>query len=159
LVLYQSQPPLAADWKHKELIGRINELKPKDLALARVVVLSNAAHFHSTSLNVSREFLGVRDISFQGPSKSRWLDFVEFILLKTGDEGPEFTLGNIHPAADLVLNPPDWFKKSYREVSRWGLPDGSEAILYQVNPAPLKQMEAGVLNISLKEFKLPNVVM
>ncbi len=157
--LLVSNPPQVVDWKHGDIISTVQELKSKDRPHTQVVVLSNTPYFHSSSLNATLQSKGVSDFIFRGPAKSRWMDFSEFILLKTKEWGPEFTLGNVRPAAELVLSSPSWFKNSYREAGRWILPDGSEAVLYQVHPVPLKQMDTGVMNLNLKEFKLPKVVL
>lgn len=155
--LLESKPPFPVNWQHQAIIDRIEQIKSPNSTFVRVVTIANAPHFHSTSLNVSRLARKIDDFSFEGPSRERWTEFSEFVLLKTGDLGPEFTIGTIKACSDFIQNSHGWFQKVYRIVGRWPLPDGSEAILYHCEPQPERNLGADVLNISLGELDIPNI--
>jgi hypothetical protein len=156
VTLWSNRAPVAENWQHKAIIEKILELKKK-VAFVRVVTLTNHPELHSNTLSLSAEMMGAADVSFSGPSKNRWLDFKDFILTKTGNLGPVETIGTVKPDADLVLNPPDWFKKSYRQAGRWPLPDGSDAILFKADPQPVKAIGAGALQLSLGKFSVGKI--
>lgn len=145
------------DWKHDEIIDRIRELRPAGVNVSRVLTISNSAHFHSTTLDVTLLKRNIDDITFRGPSKRRWFEFADFILLKTGDLGPDFTIKTVKEASDAITQQPDWFRKVFKEKGRWPLPDGSEAILYQQDPDPVRMADTGLLNISLQQLDIPNI--
>ncbi len=158
ILLFQNQQPSVQDWKHKEVIQKICELKKRE-PYSRVVIVSNAPHFHSTSLNLTLKYMGIHDFSFNSTSKQRWFEFAEFILVKTGQLGPPESITDIEPVADFILkSPPSWFQNVYQEVGRWPLPDGTEAVLFHVNPKPKKGVAVGSFNIGLDELKLPNIL-
>jgi hypothetical protein len=150
-------PPRPGNWQHNAIIDRVLECKPPR-RFVLVVTLANHAAFHGGTLNVSASVKGVRDVVFVGPSKKRWLEFAEFILMKTGDAGPAESLGTINPCLEFMKHPPAWFADSYVEAGRWPLPDGSDAILYHLEPRGRKPLDAGILNVSLDEFRVPNIV-
>lgn len=152
-----NRPPLDSDWKHREIIRRIDALRDPNAPFTRIVTVSNAAHFHSTTLNVTLRSMGIREFRFKGPSKRRWLELSEFILYKTGERGPAFSAGTVNACADFLENPPGWFGRVFREKDRWPLPDGSTAILYQCDPLPVRDVDAGLLNVELKELVLPKL--
>lgn len=158
LRLYTPAPPLAQDWRHGPIIERVRALRNADAPFSRVVVVSNNPYLHSTTLNVTVRRMGADDFAFRGPSKRRWLDFAEFILLKTGDLGPAFTIGTIKPHADWIASAPAWFGKVYKERGRWPLPDGSEAILYHAEPDPVPLSSAEMMSVRLGEVRLPRIV-
>ncbi len=158
LTLFHNSPPVAEDWKHKEIIQKISELKTKK-DYSKVIVISNTAYLHSNTLNLSLRNGGLHDFSFHSPAKERWLEFAEFVLLKTGSLGPAFTTAVAQQCADFILNsPPSWFKDVYAEVGRWPLPDKSEAILFQVKPKGVKRLDVGLFNLTLDHLKLPNIL-
>jgi hypothetical protein len=156
LPLLDHRPASGADWKHRDVIERIAELQKERGHFSKVVAVTNAPYFHSQTLNISRIAMGVDTFAFKGPSKTRWLEFAEYILYKTGDLGPEFTVGTVKGYADLLANPPPWFRHVYKEAGRWPLPDGSEAVLLQAAPDPV-EIDAGLLSFSLDEMVFPRV--
>ncbi|MCB4756992.1 MAG: glycosyltransferase family 39 protein [Elusimicrobia bacterium] len=157
LPLVSPRPPYAVNWQHEPIIRLIQEKKDPDRSFCRVLILSNAANFHSNSLNVTLKRLGIQGISFRGPSKKRWFEFAEFILLKTGDIGPPHSIGHLKECIDFVQNPPPWFHQVYKKVGQWPLPDGGEAILFHCEPQPVDVAGMGGLNLQLEEFEIPNI--
>jgi len=150
---------LRGDWQQKAIVERIIQLKGGNQRFSRVLTISNAPFFHSTSLNVTRELMGVNNFEFRGPSAKRTFEMQDFVLLKTGDLGPVNTIGAVQESANFIQNKKGWFNKIFREAGRWPLPDNSEAILYVLDPKPMNTMGARFLfDLELKEFVLPNIV-
>jgi hypothetical protein len=139
-----------------EIIARVRELRT-DKKFARIVTVMNAPYLFSRTLNVDLERARIKDIDFRTPSKRRPFEFAEFILGKTGDLGPGFTMGNVVPAAAILTEKPEWFTKTYVERGRWPLPDGSEAFLYHREPQPIRTLDVGLFNMELTELTLPNI--
>jgi hypothetical protein len=147
------------DWKHKEIIAKVAETRNQDAAFSRVVVVCNEPYFHSTSLNVEVREAGIDNFSFIGPSKSRWLDFAEFVLVKTGDLGPPGSIDTAKRYSDWISSAPSWFSKSYKIVGRWPMPDGSEATLFHADPDVVSVPKDELMSISLKEVQFPGVLL
>ncbi len=158
LAYFESQPPVAQDWKHREIVEAVKLHRDPNAPFTLVTVVSNAPYFHSTTLNVSARTLGADHFSFRGVSKNRWLDFSEFILLKTGDVGPDFTTQTVRDDVAWLANPPAWFKTVYKETGRWPLPDGSEAVLFHAEPEPQTVSENEFFTVQLGEVSLPRIL-
>lgn len=148
-----TNPPEPGDWQHEAIFKRMHELKPPNLGFARAIIVSNAPHFHSNSLNISRNARHIKDFEFRSPSKRRWTEFSRFILFKTGDVGPDFST----EYAQWLEKPPSWFRRVYKERGRWPLPDGSQAVLLQCEPEPHPKVDAGFFNLSFKMLELPRI--
>jgi len=157
LTYFESQPPMAQDWKHREIIETVTRTRDRQAPFSIVTVVSNAPYFHSTTMNVSARTMGTEPFSFRGVSRNRWLDFSEFVLLKTGDIGPEFTTKTVRDCVAWLASPPEWFAKVYRETGRWPLPDGSEAVLYHAEPEPQSVSENEFFSVQLGEVSLPRI--
>lgn len=155
--LFPLYPPIREDWKHSEIIQKIQDLRDKKSPFSKIVTVSNAPYFHSTTLNASCRAKPIPALNFEGPSKTRWLEFTEFILVKTGDLGPGFTLGTVGACAKFLADPPDWFGQVFKEKGRWPLPDGSSAILYQREPKPIHTVAFDFFNFSMGEMVFDNI--
>jgi hypothetical protein len=153
-----STPPVVQDWKHREVIETIQQLKINPGKVSRVTVVSNAPYFHSSSFNVDLKERGISTIEFRGVPKNRWFEFSEFILTKTGDTGPWVSKGSIAEPVAFVRDPAPWFRQVYVQKGTWSLPDGSQAFLYQQNPRSQKVPDVGLFNLSLENFQVPHVV-
>ncbi len=159
LTLFRREPPLVEDWKHAEILARVAETRDPDAAFSRVVVACNTPYFHSTSLNVELRNAGIENFSFVGPSQNRWLDFAEFVLVKSGDLGPAYTTATVKKHRDWLDAAPAWFGKAYKVVGQWPLPDGSQATLYHANPDPVSVPKDEMMSVNLKEVQLPGVLL
>lgn len=155
--IIQARPPVSADWKHDSVIDKIRVLKAQKSEIAHVTVVSNSAHFHSTTLNVTTRAKNIADVAFKGVGKKRWFEFSDFVLLKTGDIGPIMTGQNVRDCAEFLRKPPEWFTQTFKEVDRWLLPDQSEAVLYQCRPDAQNIPDIGIFNLSLNVLELPNI--
>ncbi len=156
-LLRLATPPANMNWQHEAIIETVQKVKPTELPAVTVLVVANTPYFHSVTLNISARAKAVKNILFRGPSKQRSFEFSDFVLFKTGDLGPAFTLGTINKCAAVIQDQKSWFAKSFKEVARWPLPDGSEAILYECRPTPEKVADPGLFNMSLDRLDLPNV--
>ncbi len=156
-VIVKDEFPRAEDWKHKEVIETILTLKKDPARLSRVTVVSNTPYFHSNSFDVDLKAAGIKTLDFKGVPKRRWFEFSEFILTKTGDVGPKLGSASIMGPVEFLRKPEPWFDKVFKKKATWPLPDGSEAILYQQEPAGQPIGDVGLFNLSLTNLQIPNV--
>jgi hypothetical protein len=150
--------PVRQDWKHNEVIDKIDSLRVDKARTAYVLTVSNSPHFHSTTLDLSLKAREISHITFRGPSKRRMFEFADFILLKTGSLGPEGSIRLHKECSEVIARNPMWFQKTFEETARWPLPDGSEAILYRQYPKPFPAINVGLINLSLDQLEFPNAV-
>lgn len=150
--------PVRQDWKHNEIITKIDSLIPEKGKIAHVLTISNGPHFHSTTLDLSLKARGMSNLTFRGPAKRRMFEFADFVLLKTGSLGPEGSIRLHKECADLIAQNPLWFQNTFQEAARWPLPDGSEAILYEQSPKPFPIINIGLINLSLDQLVFPNAI-
>ncbi len=156
--VYNPRRGVSENWQHENIIRYLNSAKAGIAGRApRVLVLANAPYFHSVSLTMSARYFGAENVVFYGPSKRRSFEFADYVLTKTGNIGPEFTLGTINDCLKVVKDPNSWFSHVYKEVKRWPLGDQSEAILYAANPDLEDIPDVGLFNLNLKMLDLPNV--
>lgn len=162
MTIYFARPlmarPPVEEWHHDEIIETVMKLRDKDKPFTRVLTIPNVAYLHSTSLNISLKADRVQGIDFFGVPKRRPFELADFILLKTGDLGPGLTGSHVYDCAKEASAKTGWFPKVFKEAARWPLPDGSEAILLQCRPDPVRVGDVGIFNLSLEEMVLPNVL-
>ncbi|OVE77437.1 hypothetical protein BVX98_02750 [bacterium F11] len=157
VTLFPVDRPYPADWKHNEIIDFVVHNRKKEDPFTRVVTLSNVPTFHSRTLEVTLKRKGIKNCSFRGPSRRRWMEFSEFILLKKGNLGPPKSIGRIQRCVEVIKDSPDWFSQVYKEVGRWRLPDHSDAVLFQAQPDPVMDMNLGLFNFSVDEMVIGRI--
>jgi hypothetical protein len=155
---YAPRAGVREDWQHEDIVRTLNAA-PSSIEgrPSRVLVLANSPYFHSVTLTMSARRFGADRVVFYGPSKRRSFEFADYVLTKTGDLGPAFTLGTINDCLKVMKDPNSWFAHVYKEIRRWPLGDGSEAILYAAHPDPENISDVGLFNLNLKELDLPNI--
>lgn len=144
-----------ADWKTGEILTYI-----KDNASAgrptRVGLVGNHPYFQTWAFRFHTRVRGWNDIVLFNP-KARLGEFSDFILWKTGDMGPEFTLGYLTEAARTLREQPLWFEKTFSRAMQWPLPDGSQAVLFKrdVKDVAWPAALGGEVVFALERFPLP----
>jgi len=148
-------PPQPVNWYVHDIVRYIAQHRPEDRTGTHVTLMANHPYFQVGGFRLATRLKGYRDIYWKA-YKRRLGDWTEFVLFKTGNLGPEYTLGKIVEARQILAAPPDWFVKTFQPVQRWPLPDGSEAVLYQrkVQKAALPAI-LGEFKIELGHFPLP----
>jgi hypothetical protein len=149
--------PFAGDWKTEEILRTLQqEAGPSQQKgrLVRVSLVSNHESFHAWVFRFAAQGLPFPNLHIASP-KRRLSEFTDFILWKRGNMGPEFTLGYLAAASDLLQNPPAWFQKSFQKISEWPLPDGSTAVLYKKSVSDMPWPQAlGSVEMTLDSFPL-----
>lgn len=123
------------DWKHKEIFDTLSIVHGSSEKKVRVIVVSNHPYLHAATL---RCFVRIHELPFIVKGYKRRLgEFSPFIIYKTGDRGPGFTLGRINKAAADIEDPSSTFHQMFGLYASIPLPDGSEARLYRLNVKPV----------------------
>jgi len=154
--LWAPEPPRAEDWKQNDIAWYCLLNRDHDDPLTEITVVANHPFLHSQSLNLNARLLGVKPIVFRGKTK-RLGELSQFILTKTGDLGPSYSLGEIPKVVDFLEHPPQWFANSYSMAKEWPLPDGSKAILYARNIQPISLPQVNALQMEIGPMTLPGV--
>jgi len=147
LSVFMVLPPKREDWNYDAMFKYIEQNRDKRDAITLVTVIANHPYMNSVGLRVSSELAGYQHIKFKGYRRNLG-EFAEFILTKTGNLGPEYTLGRITQAKRILDNPSGWFSGSFKVVLELPLPDGTNAVLYQRLQDPKRML------VSLKDFEL-----
>lgn len=155
LTLYAGQAPRAENWRQQEIFDYILKHRQRKDPLTVVSVVSNYPTFQSTSFAFycRSQGLPIYPLGFNG----RLGEFAEFIIYKTGDLGPAFSLGPIKKGAEQIQSRPQWFNNSFQKVFAVDLPDGSQGIIFQrkVLPYPLP-FSLEKLALHLEKMPFPN---
>ncbi len=153
-----AKPPLKQDWQHDAIFNYINTDIANERTVTIVRVMSNHAYFHGNTFEFYTRSNNI-NIYPKGYRKNLG-DFTDYIISKTQDIGPAFTTGNIQTGIEIIEQNPLFFRNTFKQVKKFGLPDGSQAIVYKrdVSPAELFSNEFSLLELesklelSLKEY-------
>jgi len=151
--VFAPKPPKNEVWRQSEITSYcLAHRDPRD-PLTEIAVVENHAYLHSTALNLNARLQGFKTITFRGKTK-RLGEMSQFILTKTGELGPEFSLGQIPEVAQFLQHPDPWFTQSFSKVQEWPLPDGSEAILFErkIQPVPIAEVKALEMDLGRASF-------
>jgi hypothetical protein len=156
--LWDPHPPQMEDWKQSEIARYCILHRDRTDPLTTVSTVENTPFLHSTTLNLNSRLEGFKSLVFRGKTK-RLGELSQFILTKTGDLGPSFSLGQIPAVARFLEHPDPWFQKSYVKARDWPLPDGSRAVLFErkIQPVPIPRVKT--LEMDLQKMSFPHVEM
>ncbi len=130
--LFRSEIPKAEDWKIGEIL-KFAEGK-RDAAsktpFSNLALVANLKHFNGPTFNWERKRYDLKGLRIRGVNR-RYVEFCEFVVVKTGKLGPESVIGQLPDVQKAMLDEGGWFRLGYREIKRFPLPDGSEAVLFQ----------------------------
>lgn len=128
--LFRTQTPEKADWRIGEILKGAAELHDDGMPFGNLTLMANHTYFNGPNFNWEVDRLGIETIRLRGLNK-RICELSEFFLLKTDSLGPRGVTNQLPKVREEILTPGSWFLRGYREVRRWDLPDGSEAVLYK----------------------------
>lgn len=120
LVFFPSDPARDADWRARTALEAAAAAHQPEHPAAVLVVAADHPYLNADSLAFEARRLG--SIIAPVAARSNHFDMAEFVLAKSDERGP---------LARLIKDRKSWFSKSYDELERWKLPDGTEAVLYQ----------------------------
>ncbi len=123
--------------------------------LVSAQLIGNHAYFHQDLFRLYKELRGIEDIFVTVP-KRRLGEFADFILYKTENMGPGFTLGYLNEAKKILDERPLWFEKTFSVAKEWDLPDGSQAVLFVRDvKESMWPLGLGEVELRLDHFPLP----
>jgi hypothetical protein len=132
-----ASPPERADWRHREILSVLE--RDRHGAPATVSVVPNFAVFSVSNFR----FYAVRD-RLDLRFVRAWDDpplGIDYMVLKTGDQGPSWTAEKSRRATDRVTTDPD-FARVYPVIAEVPLPDGSTASVRARRVPPVSSASA-----------------
>ncbi|MFH1282067.1 MAG: hypothetical protein ABII27_00195 [bacterium] len=147
MVLYNKSAPQGFDWRHLDILEYIQSQRKKTGKIIVATVLSNHPYLHGSTLRYT--FRTHSKNIFAGGFSKRLGELKDFIILKTGSRGPEFTLGAIESAVQNMGSMDNYFS----EAISFDLPDNSKAIIYKQELKPWEGNELDSLNMHIDTLK------
>ncbi|MDD5354290.1 MAG: hypothetical protein PHF95_03800, partial [bacterium] len=121
---YYCQPPHPENWQQKAVCELILKTKPAGKTYTSVSVVANHSFWHSETLQFYAKAHQL-PILFKGYSRNLG-QFADYIITKSGDLGPGFTLGGMPEARDILLSGRgNQLTNGFRLLGSFALPDGS----------------------------------
>jgi len=154
--LTDPHPPHNEDWKQSEIARFCLIHRDRGDPLTEVSTIENHPYLHSMTLNLNARLEGFRHVVFRGKAK-RLGELSQFILTKTGDLGPAYSLGQIPEVAKSLFHPEPWFRHSFSKAGEWGLPDGSAAVIFEREVRPIRIHSLKKLEWELGKLSFPNI--
>lgn len=139
-------PPSREDWHHDRILADVaRESAGRPVTLA---IVPNHAYFSRSNFayEVARRDLPIRVVRLSGNSP-RGLDF---IVLKTGDQGPAFAGRRPPPMLEAFDEAASWLSGLYPIAGEYALPDGSRTQLRVRRIRPLDGVEPAAVASQLE---------
>ncbi|MHB2025530.1 MAG: hypothetical protein ACYCPQ_02650 [Elusimicrobiota bacterium] len=127
---FPSRPPDPSDWKIAQILKTADALRDRSAPFSEMTLVANDAPFNGPNFVWTAETSGVAGIKMRAVHK-RLCELSEFVLLKKGFLGPPSVIDGLPEAESQIEDPQGWFQRAYAEADRWGLPDGSSAVLFR----------------------------
>jgi hypothetical protein len=146
VTLFPSQPPAPEDWKIEAILSEAEKRADPDQPIADLTLVANDAFFNCSNFDWLAKLRELPHVRIRGVN-NRLCEFAQFVVLKDGYLGPPSVIGPLPKASETIKDPQGWFTRSYEQVRRWPLPDGSAAVLFQQKhptrpPFPGRKLEA-----------------
>ncbi|HVQ78308.1 MAG TPA: LmeA family phospholipid-binding protein [Candidatus Binatia bacterium] len=140
-------PPSRDDWQHARILADV--VRESRGQPATVAVLPNHAYFSKSnfSYEATSRGLGLRVVRLWGEVPRG----VDFIVLKTGDQGPGFSGARPLGILRAFAAPGSWLASVYPAVGEYALPDGSRAELRARRLRPPPGVEPAAVARRLEE--------
>jgi len=136
--------PAREDWKLEEILRAAEEARDKGRPFANITLVANHESFNGPTFDWAVRKAGFQTLNVRGVN-GRLCEFSEFLLVKTGSLGPADVVNQLPGVQTFVLDPKGWFQAGWRELRRFPLPDGTQAVLFQqrkLDQAPFKERTA-----------------
>jgi hypothetical protein len=117
-----ASPPERADWRHRDILALLEA--DRRGTPATVSVVPNFAVFSTSNFRyyAVRDRLGLRVVrAWDDPPLG-----IDYMVLKTGDQGPSWTAEKSRRASDRLVNDPS-LARVFPVIGEFPLPDGSTA--------------------------------
>ncbi|MDD5655634.1 MAG: glycosyltransferase family 39 protein [Elusimicrobia bacterium] len=143
---FPSSPAVREDWKIREILAETEKRGAQSgLPFANMTLVANDTRFNGPNFNWMAKMAGASHVRIRGVN-NRLCELSRLVLLKTGRLGPESVISGLPEAAKIIQNKRGWFPRAYEEARRWPLPDGSEAVLYQVRGPQAAPVPSGTVH-------------
>jgi hypothetical protein len=127
---YYCQPPHPEAWQQKEICDLILQTKSAHRSFASVSVVANQSYWHSESLQFYADARRL-PILFKGYSRNLG-QFADYVITKSGDLGPSFSLGQMPDAREAILHDPkSEFHRNFLIAGLFSLPDNSWLYIFK----------------------------
>jgi hypothetical protein len=135
--LVMSSPPAREDWRQREILRLVTR---DSGGAARVVsVVPNHPFFSAANFR----YYGLRDDLRLGIGRA-WSDYplnIDYLVLKTGHQGPEFSIAKAQRINERFARDP-FLAAAFPAIGAFALPDGSVATVRVRRPAPVTGLSA-----------------
>jgi hypothetical protein len=151
LPLVFSFPPSSAEWPHREILSLI--VRESRGVPATVSVVPNENLFSVSNFR----YYAVRD-RLPLTLRRAWDQYplgLDFIILKTGKQGPEFSIAKPKRIMERLEAGDPAFERLFPVIWEGPLPDGSVATVRQRRPAPVAGVSPDALGRRLREAAAP----
>jgi hypothetical protein len=134
--IYTYEGPREEDWYVREILAEIDRRGRSDGRRPNVCVVPNAANFAEPTF----KYYATRDEIYSNifTAKKDFPSFCDYVVFKTGDQGPGETNWNTFRR---IKEEEDWFVNAFEMAAEYPLPDGSRATLYGQNVRPNPEFE------------------
>jgi 4-amino-4-deoxy-L-arabinose transferase-like glycosyltransferase len=136
--------PVAEDWPIDAILQALEEARDKGAPVSDISLVANHASFNGAIFDWAITRRGLSKLHERGVNR-RLCEFSEFVIVKTGSLGPAEVVNQLPEVQRLMLDPSSWFQRGWKELRRFPLPDGTEAVVFQqrkLEKAPLKEVKA-----------------
>jgi len=143
---YYCQNPHPEDWQQQEVTDLITRTKSK--LVTSVSVVANHSYWHSETLQFYADSHQL-PILFKGYGNNLG-QFADYVITKTGDLGPAFTLGGMPDARKEMLDPKSGFAHNFKLIGLFGLPDDTYLMVYKRQLLPSRSLVAGFSYLTME---------
>src|SRR5262245_15391855 len=134
-----ASPPIRADWKHAEILARLEQDRRGAPVTVSVVPNDNFFSVSNFRYYGVRDRLGVRFVrAWDDPPLG-----IDYMILKTGAVGPQWTAEKSRRVSERLATDPA-LARVFPVIGEWALPDGSTATLRARRIAPVDAAPAAV---------------
>jgi hypothetical protein len=127
--------PLAQSWPLDEVVRVVEARRDPAAPFAILTCAVNHDYMNGNNLSWAVQKRGLSDTVIVRSRLDPLGQWAQFVLVKTGNVGPDYASGRQVAAREEALREGGWFARHFRREAAWGLPDGSEALLFRRDDA------------------------
>jgi hypothetical protein len=129
--LFPTIPPAREDWKIADILAEAEKRHEPGTQFSNLTLVANDSRFNGPVFNWTSKLIGFPHVRVRGVN-NRLCELSALVLVKGGSLGPDSVIGGLPEARQTIQDPKGWFAQAYEEARRWPLPDGYDAVLYQL---------------------------